>query len=100
VVDDQLPSGGVADDDLFWIVRSGPCLLLNDIASGASTVITEGSVVGALTAATSGATTAGRIANLTVTTGDTITNKLGRAMSAKTTANTNADVLVDLCLLN
>jgi hypothetical protein len=105
IVDDQLPAGGVADDDLFWVVRKGPCLLLTDLAGGANNVFSDGTVVVALTAATSQATTAGRIApqsltGATAVLGGQIQNAIGKAMSAKTTANTNADILVDLEIIN
>ena len=101
VVDDRFAAAGVPDDELFWLIRQGPCLIKNNIAAAAGTVITEGAYVVALTAATSQATTAGRITNQTLT-GATdvlagqIQNRIGKAMSAKTTANTNVDVLIDL----
>lgn len=101
IVDDQLPSGGVAVGDLFWLMVKGPALLKTSLAGNAENVIAEGGVLVALTAATSGATTAGRV-NAQLLTGatqplaDQIQNRIGVAMSAKTTANTNANVLVDL----
>ena len=100
VVDDQLGASGVANNDLFWIARKGPALVKNDIASGAGTVIAEGALVVALTAVTSQATTAGRVASGSAATSSHVLNRIGKAMSAKTTANTNADVLVDLDILN
>jgi hypothetical protein len=104
VVDEWLPSAGVVDDDLFWIVRKGPTLVLTDLAGGAANVITSGANLVALTAATSQATTAGRVQEYAFTTNVTalqsqVLNRLGKAMSAKTTANTNADLLVDLQLI-
>jgi hypothetical protein len=85
--------------DLFYIVTRGPCLVKNDIASGAGTVINAGDPLVALTAATSGATTAGRVyagvgTGATTNTGNQLNNIIGYAASAKTTGNTNADVLV------
>lgn len=104
IVDDRLPAAGVASNDLFWIVRKGPALCKTDLAGGANNVIAAGDVVVALTAATSQATTAGRVysaATAVTTNNDTITlNRIGRAMSAKTTANTNADVLIDLDIIS
>jgi hypothetical protein len=105
VVDDKLSSTGVADDDLFWIVRGGPCLVKTDIASGANNVFSDGTVVVALTAVTSQSTTSGRVApqslaGATAPLADQVQNRIGIAMSAQTTANTNNDLLVDLCLLN
>ena len=104
IVDDQAPAAGIPDNALFWIHRQGPALLLNDLASGATTVIAEGGMVVALTAAASTGTTAGRIVAQTLT-GATavlagqIQNRIGKAMTARTTANTNADVLVDMELM-
>lgn len=99
IIDDLL-TGTVPDKDLFYVVMEGPCLARTDLAAGATTVITVNDYLHALTAATTGATTAGRV-NTAVFTGATavlagqIQNVIGRAMSAKTTANTNADVLID-----
>lgn len=103
IVDEWLPSAGVANGDYFWIVVQGPTLVLNDIASGASTVIAERDPLVALTAATSQATTAGRFATQDLTgatqvLANAVQNAIGRALSAKTTAQTNADVLVDVNL--
>lgn len=100
-VDEYLPSAGVPVNDLFYVVIDGPATVLTDIASGANNVINVGTVLVALTAATSGATTAGRVApqDLTGATSPLalqVQNRLGRAMSARTTANTNSDVLVDV----
>lgn len=80
---------------------AGPTLVLNDIASGAGTVIAERDVLVALTAATSQATTAGRVAvqdltGATALLGNAVQNAFGRALSARTTAETNSSVLVDL----
>lgn len=99
IVDDQLPSAGVEDDDLFWVMRKGPGLVLTDLAGGANNVVAEGALVIALTAATSGATTAGRATDGAVD-ATNIYNRIGKAMSAVTTGNTNADLLVDLDLIN
>lgn len=104
VVDEWLPAAGVAINDLFWIVRKGPTLCLTDLAGGALNVIAVDDVMLALTAATSQATTAGRVQPFVATSNLTNAivmafNKLGRAMSAKTTANTNAGVLVDMELI-
>jgi hypothetical protein len=105
-VDEFLPAAGVADDDLFYIVVEGPAMVLSSLSGDANNVVTVGQALVAQTAVTSGATTSGRaiaIANLEAAT-NTITaindwvnaqkNIIGRAMSAKTTGNTNADLLV------
>ncbi|SFH96981.1 hypothetical protein [Planctomicrobium piriforme] len=110
VVDEHLPAAGVPNNDLFWIAVKGPSLTKTDLAGGANNSIAEGDVLAALTAATSQATTSGRVAPWTGLTsaaaGTTdgtqakyLLNYLGRAMSAKTTAQTNQDILVDLAIL-
>lgn len=103
VVDPLLPAAGVRNGDYFWLIKSGPVLMLTDIAGADNNVINVGNVLYALTAATSQATTAGRVvaSSLTFTStattdgtmGAVIVNRFGRALSAKTTANTNAQVL-------
>jgi hypothetical protein len=101
VVDEYLPAAGCPDNDLCYIVVEGPSLCLTDLAGGANNVINVETVLVALTAATSGATTAGRVAPQDLT-GATallaaqVANAVGLALTAKTTANTNADVLVDV----
>lgn len=99
VVDEFLPAAGVAANDLFYVVVEGPAMHLTDLAGGASNLINVGSLLVCLTAVTSGATTAGRVApqdltGATANLGIQIQNRIGYALSAKTTANTNADVLV------
>ena len=100
VVDDQLSSSGVAANDLFYIVRNGPCFVKTDLAGGAANVIAEGDLLVALTAASSQATTAGRIASGSSANAAHVLNRLGKAMAAATTAQTNHDLLVDLDILN
>lgn len=100
-VDEWLPSAGVPVNDLFYVVVEGPAMVLTDIASGANNVHSIGAYVVALTAATSGATTAGRVApqdltGATAVLGGQILGALGRALSARTTANTNSDLLIDV----
>lgn len=100
-IDEWLPSTGVPVNDLCWIVIEGPAVVLTDIASGAGSVFNIGDWVVALTGATSGATTAGRVApqdltGATALLGAQIQHRIGRALSAKTTANTAADMLIDV----
>lgn len=102
VVDPYL-TYAVRPNDLFWLCVKGLCLCKTDLAGGANNLLPEGTVLVALTAATSGATTAGRVApqdltGATAVLGGQIQNKIGVAMSALTTANTNADILADLQL--
>ena len=108
IVDPDLGSSGVVKGDLFWLFRGGPCLAKIALDTTAS-VIAMDDVLVALTAVTSGATTSGRVSpwtGLTVTVTQTtdgtqnrrLMNRIGRAMSAATSGNTNGDVLVDLML--
>lgn len=103
-VDEYLPASGVPNNGLFYIVVEGPAVVLTDIAASANNVITVGMNLISLTAATSGATTAGRVSPIGIDAGttanstnaDRIVNRLGRALTARTTGNTNSDVLVDI----
>ena len=87
---------------MCWIAVKGPTMINTaPTASTADNTFTIGDPVCALTAATSGALSAGRVAPFAVTT--TVTtimsvafNKVGRAMSAMTSAQTIQDVLVNL----
>lgn len=107
IVDEWLPAAGVPVNDYFYIAVGGPTRVLTDIASGANNVWTEDStILVALTAATSGATTAGRVYPQDLTGSSSITdystianqvqNRIGIALSASTTAETNSGKLVDL----
>lgn len=106
IVDPDLPSAGVADDDIFWAILKGPTTILTPMAgAGFNGDISVGSQLVAATSTTTGATTAGRVSNVTMnaTTGITdafnmAANIVGKALSAKTTGNTNADLLVDACI--
>ena len=93
VVDELLPAAGVANNDLFWLAVRGPSLMTTPMEGNGNNVIGDGAILHALTAVTSGSTTSGRIFVGATTSPLTY---IGRAMSAMTTANTNADILVDL----
>lgn len=105
VVDDRLPVAGVRDNDLFWLAIKGP-QLVNSALDTSGCVHSEHDVLVALTAATSGSTTGGRLSSVggtwtltAVTDGSAQNeafNKVGRAMSALTSAQTATDFLVDL----
>ena len=100
-VDEFLPAAGVAVNDLFYVVLEGPAMCKTPLSADASNVLPVGTVVAAMTAVTSGATTAGRVApqDLTGATAVLIAQvqgALGRVLSAKTTANTNSSILIDL----
>lgn len=105
--DEWLPSTGVPDGAYFWIVVRGPATVLTPMAGAEfNGNITEGTVMVALTAATTGATTAGRVAVQNITGSSQATdyssllnqaeNMVGRALSAKTTGNTNSSLLVEV----
>ena len=100
-VDEWLPAAGVQQHDLFWIVLKGPACVLTDLAGGATNNITVGQKVVALTAASSGATTAGRVypqdlTGATAALGNQIQNAVGWSLSAATTGNTNQRLLVEI----
>jgi hypothetical protein len=105
VVDELLPSTGVRNYDLFWLQVGGPAMCTTAMEADAHNVISEGSALLAQTAAAStAATTSGRVQPLVASTHATqavaqMLGIFGKAMSAKTTANTNVDILVDLTLL-
>lgn len=118
VVDEWLPTAGVRNNDLFWMVVEGPTECLNDLDAVTGTRIDVGNLLIALTAVTSQATTAGRVRAVNPTAASTFTeltgltvseanttdgtalaiaaNIIGRALSARTSANTNSGVLVAL----
>lgn len=108
-IDEFLPAAGVPDKGYFWLIMEGPAIIKLPLAgAGFNGDIAVGDRLVALTAATSGATTAGRISkeNITGSTQaadytflfDQISNRIGRALSAaaSTDANTDGNVLVDV----
>ena len=109
-LDEYLPAAGVPVNDCAWIVVDGPAVCITDIAAAESNLILSGNRITSLTAATSGATTAGRAQNeidatlAAATSGNTdftaifdqARNFVGRALSAKTTNSTDEDVLVEV----
>lgn len=105
-VDEYLAAAGVPDDDLFYIVIEGPAVVKTSLAGDAQNNIALGDIVVAATAVTSGATTSGRCEKAVIsgaTTGAVnedhlraIQRAIGRAMTARTTANTDNDILIDV----
>lgn len=102
-VDDLLPAAGVADDDIFWGIIQGETLALAPLSGAAfnDTEIAVGDSIVTATGSTAGATTSGRIAgyalaNATDAAGaySQARNSLGRALSARTSGETAADVLI------
>lgn len=108
LIDPHLSSSGVADNDIFWGVVQGVALATtSEVNSNFNGDIAVGAALVAATAASStGSTTGGRVSNVTftnATAGNTSNgydgyrmalNHLGTALSAKTTDNTSADILV------
>lgn len=88
VVDEFLPSAGVADKDVFWVVVDGPTEVAHALSG---TAVAAGNKLAAITAATSGATTAGRVTPsgvgaATTGAGDNALGVIGYALSAGTTS--------------
>lgn len=96
-------NGGVRNHDLFLLIDpEGPVEGLTDLAGGANNSFAEGARLGALTAASSQATTAGRVRPVSGTlptdaTGqDVAHNSRAKAHTARTTAETNAAVRLSI----
>lgn len=102
--DEFLPSDGVAVNDLFYVVISGPAMLSTPtVAADYNGDIAEGALLASAVGGTSGATTSGKVANVTIT-NDTTTlnaavNKIGRALSAVSSQSAAQDILVDVQVL-
>lgn len=106
--DPYLPAAGCADDDLMWVITDGPTTVLTPFEAGGFTkTIAAGDFLIGATAATTGTSGAGRVSVAGVLTGGSLAatdayaqakNILGRALSARTTGETNADLLIDACV--
>lgn len=87
VVDEYLPAAGVAANDVYWVTVDGP----TEVAAALSgSDIAVGDRLAAITAVTSGATTAGRVTASALAAGTQLANNnglgvLGRACSAGAT---------------
>lgn len=101
-IDEYLPAAGVRDDDLFWITIEGPavCVTTRDPASDGAVIDVGGWVVAETAATSQSATTAGHVQAVDFATTDAlatvVVNRVGRAMSAKTTDDTGTDILIDV----
>jgi hypothetical protein len=87
VVDEYLPASGVAANDVYWVTVEGPTEVA--VALSGSDIV-AGDRLAAITAATSGATTSGRVtksgvAAATTGAGDNSLGVIGRACSAGAT---------------
>lgn len=94
-------STGLIDDDVGYIVIEGPAMCMVGLTAGATTNFAVGDWLVSQTAATSQAATAGYAEQILLTgatapLANQVMNRIGRALTAKTTANTGADVLVDV----
>ena len=99
LLDSQLPAAGLLPNDIGYVIMEGPTTYLTPLDGAADNVVLFLDPLAAITAATSGATTAGRLATAntsgsTTSQRDSLLNVVGRALSAATTANTNALKLV------
>lgn len=101
-IDDQLPSTGVANNDLFLVILHGHYTVLTDFAgAGFNGDIAVGAALVAATFNGSTSSSAGRVSNVTLAgqTAGTASfnmarNILGTALSARTTGETHAELLM------
>lgn len=97
VVDEHLPAGGVAANDVFWVTVQGP----TEVAVALSgTDVAVGDRLACVTAASAGATTAGRVTPSALTAGTANVGGaelgvIGRACSAGATTGTAILAVVD-----
>lgn len=99
-IDEFLPAAGCPVNDLCWITVRGPANIKSAL-SDFTALLAVGDKVVAITAATSGATTAGRFTNQLLTgatalLADQAVNYIGYALTGRTTANTNTDTLIEV----
>lgn len=103
ILDPYIATNGVADDDICWALVEGPCMLLTPDAGAAfNGDIAVAAPLVAATAAASTGTTAGRVSNVTLAGQTAATaafnmaaNLVGHALSARTTGETGAEILVN-----
>lgn len=101
IVDESLPSTGAPDGHLFWILVKGVGIAKTALGADARNVFSVDTPVVAATAATSQAATAGYVGapdltGATAVLAKQIYNQFARAMSAKTTANTGVEILLNV----
>lgn len=100
-VDEYLPAAGVANNDLFYIVVEGPAIALTGATAATATgeFVPGTRVVAQTAAASTHSTTAGRLASLTTVSTfgpyDCL-GVVGVALSTRTSANTNTDILIEV----
>lgn len=113
-VDEFLPSAGCPNNDLFYATVSGPFLGISSAATadfqGGTTQIVVGDwLVAATAAASTTSTTAGKLASQTFNSATTgisqvpnlwqVQGRIGRALSALTSAQTAVALLIDMTRL-
>lgn len=97
IVDEYLPAAGVANNDVFWVTVEGPTEVAHAL-SGSEVAV--GDRLAAITAATSGATTAGRVKPTGYTgaastnLGESLYGVIGVACSAGATTGGNVLAIV------
>lgn len=109
LIDEYLSSTGVADKDIFWGVVEGVALTLtSETGAGfnGADIAVSNDLVAATAASSTGATTGGRVAIISITNATAgnssngydayrmAMNHLGTALSARTTGETSADLLM------
>lgn len=108
MIDEFIATNGVADKDIFWAVISGVALTLTPETGAAfnGDIAVNADLVAATAASSTGATTGGRVSNVTFTNATAgnssngydgyrmAVNRLGTALSARTTGETSSDLLV------
>lgn len=96
-VDEYLPASGVAANDVFWVTVEGPTEVAHALSG---TEVSVGDRLAAITAATSGATTAGRVKPTGYTgaastnLGESLYGVIGVACSAGATTGSNVLAIV------
>lgn len=97
VIDPDLDSNGVAANDLFWGIFAGPTTILTPNAGAAfNGDIAAHAPIVAATAATTQTSLAGRVSNITGSEDFTdAINLVGFALSARTTGETDSDLLIN-----
>jgi hypothetical protein len=104
IVDPWLPSTGVPDNDIFWGILKGRCLVKTTYATMVAIAAGDPLFAGTINS-TSGNSTGGGVAKAELANATDATLALaiplhiiGWAITAKTTDNTNADILIEACI--
>lgn len=100
-IDEYLPTAGAPANDLLWIVIEGPATVITSMSDAPLDLAVGGWVVAQTAAASTHSTTAGRVlaqalTGATAVLGEAVQNRIGRALTARSTNTTNTDTLVDV----